>query len=218
MSKQADLILGGPAAVPTDDVLRGDAPLKKAAIRAALVGLAISLVAACSSAAPAISGSAASGGGGAAPGASSTAGAASAAEPSAAGGGGGGTSLAERAQKITDACTLLPTDLAARIVPGGAAPQSQKFPPFMCTVSNQVQVLEITVGGYDAVDPLNPAETLSGLGTTAYYQAQQPDDAYIKVVLSPDQGALYVEVAGHDGKDHKADAIAVAQYALAHLP
>jgi uncharacterized protein YciI len=35
------------------------------------------------------------------------------------------------------------------------------------------QVLEITVGGYDAVDPLNPAETPSGLGITAYYQAQQ---------------------------------------------
>ena len=218
MSKPTGRILDVPAAVPTDDVRHDDAAMKKAAIRAVLVGLAISLVAACASAAPPASGGPTSGGGGAAPGASSVAGAAGGAEPTAAGGGAGGTSLAERAQKVTDACTLLPTDLAARIVPGGAAPQSQKFPPFKCTVSNQTQVLEITVGGYDAVDPLNPAETLSGLGTTAYYQAQQPDDAYVKVVLSPDQGALYVEVAGHDGKDHKADAIAVAQYALAHLP
>ncbi|MFI5225129.1 MAG: hypothetical protein ACHQ3P_00475 [Candidatus Limnocylindrales bacterium] len=131
---------------------------------------------------------------------------------------GGGGSLAERAQKVTDACALMPTDLAAKIVPGGSAPQSQKFPPFMCTVTNGTQVLEITVAGYDAVDPLVPAETVPSLGTTAYYQAQLPDDAYLKVVLDPAQGALYVEVAGHDQKDHKADAIAVAQYALAHLP
>jgi hypothetical protein len=131
---------------------------------------------------------------------------------------GGSGSLAQRAQKVTDACTLLPTDLAATIVPGGGAPQSQKFPPFMCTVSNGTQVLQITVGGYDAVDPLVPGETIPGLGSTAYYQAQLPDDAYIKVVLDPSGGALYVEVAGHDGKDHKADAIAVATYALAHLP
>jgi hypothetical protein len=184
--------------------------------RLALAGLCAVLIGACaSSSTPAPGGG---GGGGSSPGAA----------PSSAGGQGGGTasqaaagggdSLAVRAQKVTDACTLMPMDLAAKIVPGGGAPQSQKFPPFMCTVSNGTQVVQITVGGYDAVDPLSPADTISGLGTTAYYQAQLPDDAYLKVVLSPEQGALYVEVAGHDGKDHKADAIAVAQYALAHLP
>jgi len=129
----------------------------------------------------------------------------------------GGDSLAVRAQKVTDACTLLPTDLAAKLVPGGAAPQSQKFPPFQCTVSNQVQVLQITVGGYDSVGPVNGAEPVSGLGSAAYYEASFVDDAYLTIDLSPDEGAIYVEVAGHDGKDHKADAIAVAQYVLAHL-
>jgi hypothetical protein len=80
-------------------------------------------------------------------------------------------------------------------------------------------VLEITVGGYDAVDPLNPAETLSGLGITAYYQAQQTPMMRISGSSSARiRAPLYVEVAGHDGKDNKADAMAVAQYALAHLP
>jgi hypothetical protein len=131
---------------------------------------------------------------------------------------GGGDSLVARALKVTDPCTVLPTDLAAKIVPGGSTPQSQKFPPLQCTVSNQTQVLQITVAGYDSVGPVSGAESVSGLGSAAYYEASFVDDAYLIIDLSPEQGAVYVEVAGHDGKDHKADAIAVAQYVLAHLP
>jgi len=121
-------------------------------------------------------------------------------------------------RRILPGCgTLLPADLAAKIVPGASAPQSQKFPPLQCTVSNQVQALQITVGPYDSVGPVTGAESVSGLGSAAYLMTQFVDDSYLTIDLSPDQGAIYVAVAGHDGTDHKADAIAVAQYVLAHL-
>jgi hypothetical protein len=87
----------------------------------------------------------------------------------------------------------------------------------MCTISNGTSVLEVTISASDAIDALIPAKTLSGLGVTAYLQDQQPDDSYVKVVLSPDHGALYVEIAGHDGKNHDDDAVAVAQRILALL-
>jgi hypothetical protein len=139
-------------------------------------------------------------------------------QPSAAGGGdGGGASLVDAARKVTDVCTLLPTDLAAKLVPGASAPQSQTFPPLKCTVSNGTSVLEITVAPFDAVDPLVPNESIAGFPEAAYLQTQFVDDSYLKVLLSKDQGALYVEVAGHDGKDHKNDAIAVAQAVIAQL-
>ena len=141
--------------------------------------------------------------------------------PSADGGatssGGSATSLVEAAAAVTDACKLMPMDLAAAIVPNASAPQSQQFPPYKCTVSNGTSVLEITIAAYDAVDPLVPNETVAGLGTQAYLQKQTPDNAYLKVILDPNGGAVYVEVAGHDGKDHGDDAIAVAQRVLAAL-
>lgn len=129
----------------------------------------------------------------------------------------GGTSLADRANAVKDVCTLMPADLAAKIVPGGAPPQGAPSPP-SCTVSNGTQALAITISAYDPVDALNPSDVVPGLGVTAYMQVQFVDDAYLKIVLTQDHGAIYVEVAGHDGKDHKADAIAVGQSVLAHLP
>ncbi len=131
--------------------------------------------------------------------------------------GGGGTSLVAAARKVTDVCPLMPGDLVPAIVPGASAPQSQKFPPYKCTISNGTSVLEVTIGAYDAVDPLVPNEAVAGLGSAAYLQKQQPDDAYIKIILDPAGGAVYVEVAGHDGKDHGDDAIAVAKRILAAL-
>lgn len=128
--------------------------------------------------------------------------------------GGGATSLVDAAAAVTDACKLMPMDLAATIVPNASAPQSQQFPPYKCTVSNGTSVLEITIGAYDAVDPLVPNETVGGLGTQAYLQKQTPDNAYLKMILDPNGGAVYVEVAGHDGKDHGDDAIAVAERVL----
>jgi len=159
------------------------------------LNLAIMLVAACSGA-PA-----------ARPDAS---GAAASAPPA----GAGGASLAAAAAAITDVCTLVPMDLASSIVPNASTPQSQTFPPYRCTISNGTSVLEVTIGAYDAVDPLIPNEPVAGLGTAAYLQKQQPDNAYLKVILDPAAGALYVEVAGHDGKDHGDDAIAVAKRVL----
>jgi hypothetical protein len=136
--------------------------------------------------------------------------------PAASGGAGSG-SLADAAAKIKDVCPLVPADLAAKLVPGASAPQSQTFPPFRCTITNQVSVLEVTIGAYDTGGPVAGAETISGLAAGGYLERPQPDDAYLTVLLAPDAGELYVEVAGHDGKDHKADAIAVAQAVLAQL-
>jgi hypothetical protein len=129
----------------------------------------------------------------------------------------GGTSLVDAALKVKDVCTLLPTDLAAKLITGAAAPQSQLFPPLRCRVDNGTSVLEITLAPYDAVDPLQPNEPVAGFPNAAYVQTQFVDDSYLQVLLSKDQGALYVEVAGHDGKDHKDDAIAVAQAVVAQL-
>jgi len=136
-------------------------------------------------------------------------------QPSTAGGA-GGASLVDAALQVTDVCTLMPMDLAASIVPDASQPQSQQFPP-RCTVSNGTSVLEITIGAYDAVDPLVPNEPVAGLGAAAYLQKQTPDNAYLKIILDPNGGAVYVEVAGHDGEDHGNDAIAVAQRVLAAL-
>jgi hypothetical protein len=108
-------------------------------------------------------------------------------------------------------------DLVATIIPDADPPESQQFPPFKCRVSNGTSALEVTVAAYDAVDPLVPNTSVPGLGVAAYLQEQVPDDAYLKVILTPDGGVVYVEVAGHDGKDHEDDAIALAQRILEAL-
>jgi hypothetical protein len=132
-------------------------------------------------------------------------------------GGGGGGSLVAAVRKVTDVCALMPTDLVATIVPGASAPESQKFPPYKCRVSNGTAALEVTFAGYDPPDPPVPNEPVTGLGLTAFMQKQTVDDAYLKVVLDAGGGAIYVEVAGHDGKDHGDDAIAIAKRLLAKL-
>jgi hypothetical protein len=133
-------------------------------------------------------------------------------------GGAEGPSLAAAALAIDDVCTLMPADLAARIIPDGSAPQSQQYPP-RCTVTNQVSVLEITIdAGSGAVEPVQGAEVIQSLGEGGYLERLLPDDAYLTVVLGKDpDAALHIEVAGHDGKDHKDDAIAVAEAVLAGL-
>jgi hypothetical protein len=132
-------------------------------------------------------------------------------------GGASGTSLVDAAAKVTDVCTLMPADLAATLVPGGSAPQSEQFPS-RCTVSNGTAALQITISVYDSVEPPQGAESVPGLAEGAYFEPTGfLDDAYLKIVLSKNGGALYVEMAGHDGKDHKDDAIAVAQAVIAKL-
>jgi hypothetical protein len=123
------------------------------------------------------------------------------------------------AEKVTDVCSLLAADLAARIVPNGSAPQSQEFPR-RCTVTNGRSVLEITLEKGFALtgDPLADAEFIPGLAQGGYLQRPSPDGAYLAVLVSRDPKVVfYVEVAGHDGKDHKDDAIAVAREVLARL-
>jgi hypothetical protein len=132
-------------------------------------------------------------------------------------GGSGGASLVDAASKIKDPCTVTPMELAAQIVPGGqVVGQPSPFPP-RCTYTNNTSVLEITIGAYDTGGPVTGAEQIPGLAAGGYLTRPTPDDAYLTVLLAPDQGELYVEVAGHDGKDHKDDAVAVAQRILAAL-
>jgi len=140
---------------------------------------------------------------------------AAASQPESAGGG-GGSDLVAAALAITDVCTVLPTDLVAEIVPDGGPPEGEQFPP-RCSVYGSTSVVQITLSPYDAVDPLDPAETVSGLGTTAYLQRADAQHGYIKVILSPDAGALYVEVVSDNERDPGEDAIAVAEAVLAML-
>ena len=130
--------------------------------------------------------------------------------------------LAGAAGKITDACSVMPADLIQKIVPGGAAPQSEQFPR-RCSVSNGKSVLEITIetGLITPTDPVKGAEYIPGLALGGYLERLDPasrGDTYLTVILGKDpNGLLHVEVAGHDGKDHKDDAIGVARDILARL-
>src|SRR5213080_2911023 len=135
---------------------------------------------------------------------------------------GNGSSYAANAAKITDACTLIPADLVKKIVPNANAPTREQYPR-RCNISNGTSVLEITIetGIATPVDPINGAEFIPGLAEGGYLERLDPHsrgDIYLTVILGKDpRGLLHVEVAGHDGKDHKDDAIAVAQDILAHL-
>jgi len=176
--------------------------------RTLIVPLLLGLLAACSNAAPAKpAGDSGAGNAGA--------GNAGAGKPTS--GGGGGASLADAAAKVTDGCTVMPMDLAAQIVPGGQVVAQPAPIPVRCTYTNNTSVLEITVSGYDTGGPVNGAEQIPGLAAGGYLERPLPDDAYLTVLLTPDHGEVYVEIAGHDGKDHKDEAIAVAQRVLAAL-
>jgi len=135
---------------------------------------------------------------------------------------GNGSALAAPAAKITDVCSVMPADLVQKIVPGASAPQSEQYPR-RCSVSNGTSVLEITIetGIIVPVDPVNGAEFIPGLAEGGYLERLDPHsrgDTYLTVILGKDpKGLLHVEVAGHDGKDHKEDAIAVAREILSRL-
>ena len=143
-------------------------------------------------------------------------------QPSSANGTGGRPSYAAAVAKLTDACTLLPADLVKKIVPNADAPIRDQILK-RCSVSNGTSVLEITLetGAITPTDPVNGAEFVPGLALGGYLERLDPKDrgdTYLTVILGKDpNGLLHVEVAGHDGKDHKDDAIAVARDILAHL-
>jgi hypothetical protein len=134
----------------------------------------------------------------------------------------GGPSLAVAASKVADACSLAPADLLQKLVPGASPPQSEQFPR-RCTFGNGKSALGITIDTGPA-EPIKGAESIPGLAEGGYLERLDPashGDVYLTVILGNDQNGtnrnLHVEVAGHDGKDHKDDAIAVARDILARL-
>ena len=135
---------------------------------------------------------------------------------------GNGSSYAANAANVNDACTLMPAALVKKIVPNANPPTREQYPR-RCNVSNGTSVLEITLetGMITPVDPIQGAEFIPGLAEGGYLERLDPvakGDTYLTVILGKDpRGVLHVEVAGHDGKDHKDDAIAVAQSILAQL-
>ena len=141
-------------------------------------------------------------------------------QPSA-GAGDGGTSLVDAASKVTDVCTLVAADLAAEVVPTAQPPKSQTFPPYMCTYSNGAVQLQVTLASSDTDVgggvPAPGQEDVSGLGAAAFLVHPGPDEAYLTVKLSPDQGALYVDIYDPSGKERKDDAVAVATAVLAAI-
>jgi hypothetical protein len=134
----------------------------------------------------------------------------------------GGPSLAAAVSKVTDACSLAPADLAPKLVHGVSPPQSEQFPrrrPF----SNWKSALGIAIDT-GLAELIKGAEFIPGLAEGGYLEGLHPashGDAYLTVVLGKGLNGtnrnLHVEVAGHDGKDHKDDTIAVARDILTRL-
>lgn len=154
-------------------------------------------------------GSAAAGGGGGA--------------PSVAGGGGGAGgagAVAALQAAAKNACSIMPVDAARAILPKATDPTPEPEPN-KCAMGDGNGVVEITVDAnpLTKLETLNPCESVSGVGVSACLQQQQPDDAYLQVLAATgdSDAILYVEVAGHDGKSHKDDAINVAKAILAKL-
>ncbi len=181
-----------------------------------MIGMALA-VAACSatasSAAP----------GGPAAGASLGSAAAGGGSPntSAPGGGTDQTSVVDAATKVTDVCTLVATDVAAKVTPSAPPPQSQKFPPLQCTFFDGKVQLQVTLAPYDTGVgggiPAPGTVAVPGLGAGAWSVHPGADEAYITVKLSADQGGLYVDILDPSGTDRTTDAVAVAQAVLAKL-
>lgn len=135
--------------------------------------------------------------------------------------GSGGPSLVEAAAKVTDVCTLVATDVAAKVVPTAPPPQSQKFPPLQCTYFNGNVQLQVTLAWTDTNVgggvPAPGTQPVPGLGAGANVVHPGPDETYLTVLLSPDQGGLYVDISDPSGTDRKDDAIAVAHAVLAAI-
>ena len=131
--------------------------------------------------------------------------------------GGDGAALLAAAAKVKDVCPLVPTDLEAKLVPGAPAPKSQLFIPYKCRVDNTKNVLEVTLGAYDTGGAVADAESISGLAAGGYLTRPVANDVYLVVLLTPEQGQLYVEIVDPSGTDRKNDAIDVAKAVLANL-
>lgn len=175
--------------------------------RLSTIALLVGLLAGCSGAA-----SQPAGGGGTPPAGQSPA------ASTGGGGGSGGSSLAGAAAKVSDWCAILPADLIAKFAPGSAAPAAGIYPG-ECGASNGTAALDFRYStGFGAFEIPSDAETVSGLGQAAYLDRPTADEVELWVALQVDPEVyLFIDMAGHDGKDHKADAVAVAQAILAKL-
>jgi len=135
--------------------------------------------------------------------------------------GSGGGSVLDAAGKVTDVCTLLTAEITAKVIPSAPPPQSQKFPPYMCTYFDGKAELQVTLSpadtGVGGGVPAPGTVPVPGLGAGATVVHPSSDDVYLTVLLTLDQGALYVEINDPSNKDRKDDAIAVAQAVLAAL-
>jgi hypothetical protein len=124
------------------------------------------------------------------------------------------------ATNVKDWCALLPNDVIAKFAPG-AAPASAGSYPNECGASNGTGALDFhyTTGfGTSLPSGTQGGEVVPGLAEFAYLDRPSKDEVELWVTLSADTGyGLFIDVAGHDGKDHKADAIAIAQAVLSKL-
>jgi hypothetical protein len=133
-------------------------------------------------------------------------------------GAGGGGSLLDAALAVKNPCTMLPTELAAAAVPGASDPVEDTFAQ-SCTISNGTIAMQIAIRPYDTGVLAEPpgSEVIPGLGAAANLQKLTEGNFYLTVLLTPDQGAVYVEINNQDGKDHKDEVVALAQAVLAKL-
>ena len=187
-------------------------------MRVVLALAAVSLVAACSGSSPQAStplrpmrrAGSAPGAGGASSGSGGGASSASV----------GGSSVAGAAAKVKDWCVLLPNDIIAVFAPG-APPAAAGTYPNECGASNGTGALDFSyTTGFGTSLPAGApgGEVVPGLAQFAYIDRPTKDEVELWVTLSADSGyGLFIDVAGHDGKDHKADAIAIAQAVLGKL-
>lgn len=134
--------------------------------------------------------------------------------------GGGGASLAAAAAKVTDWCALIPSDVIARFAPS-APPAAKGVYPGECGASNGVGALEfryVTGFGPFEIPSGSYSKPMSGVGQAAYYDNPTVDEIELYVALQLDpEVSLFIDVAGHDGKDHQADAVDIANSIIAKL-
>ena len=131
---------------------------------------------------------------------------------------GGGASLADAAAKVTDWCALIPNDVVARFAPS-APPAAAGTYPGECGASNGVGALDFRyTTGFGAFQIPPGAEQVQGLGQGAYLDRPSQDEVELWVALQADpEVSLFIDVAGHDGKDHTDDAVAIARAIIANL-
>ncbi len=132
----------------------------------------------------------------------------------------GRSALGNAAARVTNVCDLLPLALVRRFIPAASSPVNPLGRKTTCSATDGNAVLEIVIEAHPFViiDPVQGAEFIPGLAEGGYLERPVPDEADLKVILSRDPRArLLVSLAGHDGKDHKDDVVALARELIARL-